>query len=159
MYGPTYRQMDGISPLCSTGHHPLLGPLPKRARQLWAHSAFVPGPAHKHTAKITEIAVLTFGVTNLFSKGKFCFLFKRLRWIFRERSFTYTYALVATGFGLGDESVQYPRDDRRIFWLIIFMSAYYIITTCHLSGYVSAYYSISAGNRVQTTSWLKVYMI
>ena len=26
--GRTDRQMDGISPLCSTGHRPLLGPLP-----------------------------------------------------------------------------------------------------------------------------------
>ena len=81
----------------------------------------------------------------------------RSRRVFRKRSFMFTYALIATAFGVGDESVQVPHDDRFIFAsFILIMSAFYIISVCHLSGYVSAYYSIKTGNRVQTTSWLRV---
>ena len=32
-YGHTDVRMDGISPLCSTGHHPLSGPLPKKYKR------------------------------------------------------------------------------------------------------------------------------
>ena len=68
-----------------------------------------------------------------------------------------TYMLWTIAFGVGDESVHIPHDGRLVYHLIIaVMAAFYILALCHLSGYVSAYYSIRTGTRVQTTSWLKV---
>ena len=77
--------------------------------------------------------------------------------MFRERCLYYAYFLVSTAFGIGDESVLIVHDGRILFWcLTIIMSIIYVLLMCHLSGYVSAYFSIITGNRVQTSSWLKV---
>ena len=74
---------------------------------------------------------------------------------FRGRSFSFIYELIATGLGAGDEAIDY--DEQAIFHVMSsLMSIFYILGLCHLSGYVSAYYSIKTGNRVQTTSWLQV---
>ena len=75
----------------------------------------------------------------------------------RQRSFSVNYELVSLAIGLGDEAIYFPKDDRIIFFMITeFMSMAYILGLCHLSGYISAFYSIKTGFRVATTSWLQV---
>ena len=75
----------------------------------------------------------------------------------RKRAFLFTYSLLEVAFGVGDESVQVPHDNRIIFLIfVLLMAAFYIVVLCHLSGYMSAYFSIRTGNRVQITSWLTV---
>ena len=75
----------------------------------------------------------------------------------RQRSFSVNYELVSLAIGLGDEAIHFPKDDRIIFFLITeLMSMAYILGLCHLSGFISAFYSIKTGFRVATTSWLQV---
>ena len=75
----------------------------------------------------------------------------------RRRAYSFNYESVSLAIGLGDESVHFPKDERPIFfWVSELMSMCYVLGICHLSGYISAYYSTKTGNRVQTTSWLQV---
>ena len=81
----------------------------------------------------------------------------RFRFKIRKRFFSLVYLLLTVAFGVGDESVQWSNDGCYVYTTFIFLMAmFYTLALCHLSGYVSAYYSIRTGNRVQTTSWLKV---
>ena len=77
---------------------------------------------------------------------------------FRIRSFSFIYGLVSNAVGIGDEAIRFQSDEKVMFLTAnTLVSIFYILGLCHLSGYVSAYYSIKTGNRVQTTSWLQVH--